>query len=412
MMVMEPAEEPALDPTTEWLKRISDPLALVSPSGEILEANGAFRALIEPDARCHLAELFSIETLPLLVEALREGHAQTAQPLPFGTPPRAHFRLSITRETDGTCAVLLRDASSEVGCRRELALRDESLNALKQVGAMLSETIEIKGLTERIYRLISPIFGTTNFYLALLDRETKSLSFPQYVEDGLRKEMTSRSWSNGLTEYVLTTARPLLLNRDVLERAQALGVTPLGRPCQAWLGAPMIINQDAIGVLGIQDYEASDCYDNHDVQMLSIIAAQAAAAIRTARLLSAARRACEELWETQARLLETERLRGVTETVGALNHEINNPLAAIAGNAQLLLRRRQELAQDAITKLQTILNETHRIQRVTGKMATLIQATSMPYPGQSTIIDVHHSISGEESMVGSVPEPPSGVSQG
>jgi nitrogen-specific signal transduction histidine kinase len=159
----------------------------------------------------------------------------------------------------------------------------------------------------------------------------------------------------------------------------------------------MIVNQDAIGVLAIQDYKSSDCYDVHDVQMLSIIAAQAAAAIRNARLLSAARRACEELWETQARLLETERLRGVTETVGALNHEINNPLAAIAGNAQLLLRRRQELGHDAIAKVQTILDETHRIQRVTGKMSTLIQATSMPYPGRSAILDIHHSISGDES---------------
>ena len=261
---------------------------------------------------------------------------------------------------------------------------------------MLSETVELEGLTEQIYQLISPMFGTTNFYLALLEREKKTLSFPQYIEEGQRKEMTSRSWTNGLTEYVLTTAKSLLLNRNVLEQAQSIGVMPLGRPCQAWLGAPMIVHQDAIGVLAIQDYERSDCYDNHDVQMLSIIAAQAAAAIRNARLLAAARRACEELWETQARLLETERLRGVTETVGALNHEINNPLAAIAGNAQLLLRRRQELGQDAIAKVQTILNETHRIQRVTGKMSTLIQATSMPYPGQSAILDVHHSISGEE----------------
>jgi GAF domain-containing protein len=183
----------------------------------------------------------------------------------------------------------------------------------------------------------------------------------------------------------------------VLEQAKALGVEPVGRPCQAWLGAPLIVDGEAIGVIALQDYEASGRYGQHDVEMLTIIAAQAASGIKNARAIEAERRAYRELAAAQSRMLETERLRGVTETVGALNHEINNPLAGIAGNCQLMLKRPDGLPVAALQRVEAIHEAAKRIQRMTSKMASLIQACSMPYPGRQTILDVRNSIAGETS---------------
>jgi nitrogen-specific signal transduction histidine kinase len=88
----------------------------------------------------------------------------------------------------------------------------------------------------------------------------------------------------------------------------------------------------------------------------------------------------------------------VTETVGALNHEINNPLAAVVGNAQLLLRKPAELPAGAAQKIEAMHEAAKRIQRVTAKMASLIQACSMPYPGeQHQIIDVKNSVGTTET---------------
>ena len=70
-------------------------------------------------------------------------------------------------------------------------------------------------------------------------------------------------------------------------------------------------------------------------------------------------------------------------------------LAAIVGNAQLLLRE-EELAPRLRAKIESILESARRIQRVTGKMATLIQATTIPYPGKQEIIDVENSISSQD----------------
>ena len=174
----------------------------------------------------------------------------------------------------------------------------------------------------------------------------------------------------------------------------------------------MLAGEDALGVIAIQDYEDAAAFDQHNLEVLTIIAGQAAAAIRNTRLLAEARAAYQELSQAQGRLLETERLRGVTETVGALNHEVNNPLAAIVGNAQLLLRESEELSQRLRPKIESILESARRIQRVTGRMATLIQASSMPYPGRDAILDVERSLSIGEPRPGKTGDEEPGVDPG
>src|SRR5947209_12198547 len=159
----------------------------------------------------------------------------------------------------------------------------------------------------------------TTFYVALYDRATETVSFPLYVEDRLKKESPARPFGNGLTEYLLRTGRPLLLNHDVETRARALGIEPRGRMPKSWLGVPIPGDPEPCGAIALQDYERTECFTLHDLEVLTIVAAQGGAALRNAHLFASARAAYRELSEAQARLLESERLRGVTETVGALN---------------------------------------------------------------------------------------------
>ena len=391
----------------DLLQTFLDPLALVSRSGETVEANSAFRDLAE---RCGspagLAALFGQEAVALLAEALEHGRARRTLPVVVGPEPRPWFRVALSRDTSGErLAALLVDASEEAALRRRQLERDREIAVLRDIGMSLSGTLDLDTLAERIYGETARITQTANFYVALHDHEGQIVTFPRYVEEGAWREMRSRPFGNGLTEYILRTGKPLLLNRDVLERARALGIEPIGRPCRAWLGVPMVADGEPLGVMAIQEYDRSDCYDEHDLEILSVIAGQAAATIKHTRLLAASRRAYQELSEAQARLLESERVRGVTETVGTMNHEINNPLAAIVGNGQLLLRLEDALTPEVRAKVESILAAARRIQQVTLKMSTLIQASSMPYPSGGTILDVRRSTS-EGEVCGLFPASP------
>ena len=387
------AEDAHLKHADSIVNNLALPIAVVTQDGETASAN---RALMELAERCkvrpNLTDLFGAAFSRVLSRAWIERHIQTTAPLICGPEPRETYRLSFaTTEDAKTLAVLMQDVTAELESRRALAERERDLAVLRDVGAILSGPLEIDALAERTHEATRRAIACNSIYIAVFDHETEIVSFPRYQEEGEWKEMTSRPLGQGLTEHLLRTCQPLLLNENVLEQARALGIEPQGRPCQSWLGAPMVVDGEAIGAVAAQDYQKTGAFQQRDLDMLTAIAAQAAAGIRNAHSVAAERRAFRESAEAQARMLETERLRGVTETVGALNHEINNPLTAIAGNSQLLLKKPEGIPVAALQKIESIHDSAKRIQRVTGKMASLIQACSMAYPGEQSILDVDRS---------------------
>jgi GAF domain-containing protein len=263
---------------------------------------------------------------------------------------------------------------------------------LNDIGMALSGTLEMDVLSRRIWEQTGRMMDNSNFYVALHDREQNAIQYALWVEEGkIAAVNRARPFGNSVTEHLLLHRQPILLNGDVKEQLVEMGLEPVGRPCASFVGVPILSDGEAIGVIALQDYETEGRFGRHELGVLNIVGTQASAAIRNARLFETTRRAYDELSAAQARLLESERLRGVTETVGALNHEVNNPLATIVGTAQLLLRN-EKLDRDTRAKVERVLEGAKRIQNVTEKMASLIQANSRPYPGQTQILDLRRSL--------------------
>jgi len=102
--------------------------------------------------------------------------------------------------------------------------------------------------------------------------------------------------------------------------------------------------------------------------------------------------AVNKLKDSQEHLIESERLAAITETSVAANHEINNPLFSILGQAQLLLRKYGEADEDTASRLKTIEESALRIACVTRKLANLAQPVVKEYAGLDTsMIDVDRS---------------------
>lgn len=387
----------ALDATL--LERLPDPVLVVTPAGETVYGNRAWYELaarhgVEPN----LVALFGPPAQTLLADARRMGGARVFLPIALGRDGTQGFRLTVGKaEPDGTVVVQLTDLSQEVAWRHQLFLRNSEMSVLNDIGAALSGTIEFDALAQRVWEQTGRILDNAGFFMALRDRDGSTVRFPIWVEDGrVEPYEATNQFGPGVAQHVMGGRQPLLLNGDVAAQLAPLGITPHGRPCASFAAAPILSEGEAVGLLALMDPLEAERFSQHELGILSIVATQAASAIRTAWMFEAMRLAYNELASTQAKLLESERLRGVTETVGTLNHEVNNPLATIVGTAQLLLRR-EDLQQNARDRVERIVEAAKRIQFVTSKMATLIQATSRPYPGQMQILDVARSVSREES---------------
>jgi len=108
-----------------------------------------------------------------------------------------------------------------------------------------------------------------------------------------------------------------------------------------------------------------------------------------ARLRIAQRRMMDEAGrhEIQEELQKARWLAGIGEAMVALQHEINNPLAALVGTAELALMHGKEEAR-GVEDLEVILEQAQRIREVVRRMAELREPKSIPYVGQAKMIDL------------------------
>src|SRR4029077_5139177 len=95
---------------------------------------------------------------------------------------------------------------------------------------------------------------------------------------------------------------------------------------------------------------------------LVAISRQLATTIEKVRLYEETCRAYEDLRRTQEQLLQSEKMSAVGQLIAGVAHELNNPLTAILGYAQLLeAEGLSERAHDYVSKLFKQAQRTHRV---------------------------------------------------
>ncbi len=92
--------------------------------------------------------------------------------------------------------------------------------------------------------------------------------------------------------------------------------------------------------------------------------------------------------EDMTELKRKERLEAASETIGAICHEMNQPLQAILGNVELLTK--YQLDDGAISKIDNIFSEMERIKSINTKLMNLASYQSKPYLS-TNILDVERS---------------------
>jgi hypothetical protein len=98
-----------------------------------------------------------------------------------------------------------------------------------------------------------------------------------------------------------------------------------------------------------------------------------------------------QLQEDHKLVVKGERVAAILEAAVAVNHEINNPLTAILGNAQLLLLDKDKLSPDILNKLNTIEKSAMRIRRVTQKLMAVVEPVTTPYIDGLQMLDLEKS---------------------
>jgi GAF domain-containing protein len=148
---------------------------------------------------------------------------------------------------------------------------------------------------------------TTNFYIALYDPEKNEVSFPiNASESVLDQQITVMPADQGMTGYIIRNRSSVLIKDNVTEWHQRMGMETVGEIALSWLGVPLIIGDQILGVMAVQSYTTPGLYGEHDRELLSAFANQTAIAIQNARLFEQTRAALAEVEATHQRYLREQ----------------------------------------------------------------------------------------------------------
>jgi GAF domain-containing protein/CheY-like chemotaxis protein len=132
-------------------------------------------------------------------------------------------------------------------------------------------------------------------------------------------------------------------------------------PVRAVAAVPLLGSDSILGVLAMADRQGR-IFTDEELQTLEMFAGQAAIALGNARLYQQAREAYRELSETQAQLLQAGKLAAVGQLVAGVAHELNNPLAVVMGQANMLQLRSAD--SRVIERADKIVQATDRAGRI------------------------------------------------
>ena len=235
---------------------------------------------------------------------------------------------------------------------KNIRIHAEELGVLNELGQALTTCLDVEQVLAQAYQGASRLMDTANFYIVLYHPDREEITFALNVIDGqIQEPYVTRPVSQGLAEYVIHSQAPLLIEENLPRRLEELGIEMLGRPAVSWVGAPLVVGDQALGMMAaVQGDEASPAYGEHERDLLLAIANQTAIALQNAYLFQETqRRATQaaliyEMGQRASSKLELDTLlseiaTGVCDTFGyysamlLLLDETNERLAlqAIAG---------------------------------------------------------------------------------
>ena len=165
----------------------------------------------------------------------------------------------------------------------------EALETLAEISREVAAVLDLDQLFAKIAQLTKRVIDYRTFGILLLN-EDNELEIKLAVQFGEKHDLPRVKLGEGLVGYAALHREPVMVS-DVSEDPRYIQVVP---DVRSELAIPMLIKDRCIGVFDLESPEL-DAFSKRDIEILTLLASQAAVAIENARLY-------EELRANEARL--------------------------------------------------------------------------------------------------------------
>ncbi len=260
--------------------------------------------------------------------------------------------------------------------------------------AQLSELLKISGAVNRIHDRrellnyvtdrLRELFDADNSFVVLFARSGEPEILSAHVRDKAAEQRIRSPLSMTLIERVRRSRRAEIINNCSDEPELREQSSVLDLRLSSVLIAPLIVNEEVIGVIQFDHRGDPHPFPQSDFSLLSLFADQVATAFFNLRLM-------EDMQTAQSYLVQAERLSALGEMSAGIAHDFNNSLFVALGLCDVLLTR-DSLDPSVRTELEKIrtcaLDAAETVQRLQ------VFARGGRGPGKGVAVDLRPIVEG------------------
>jgi signal transduction histidine kinase len=268
--------------------------------------------------------------------------------------------------------------------------------ALYEISAQSVRDIDLEAFYVEVHRIMGGLLYAKNCAIMLCIEGSDQVWFPYYIDekDAPPPAGYRRPAGDGLTGFVMNTRMPQRIDHQryvSLTKASQIHNVIGNIDFVVWIGAPMIYQDQVLGVIILQSYDPAISYDDEDLKLLTFVADHIAAALSRKQSDDALRSAhahlaagsvalqtknrelektLKDLGLAQGELMRQEKLASLGALVAGIAHEVNTPLGicvtAVSHLDEETQRVRTRLADQQLTEreLQSYFESAEEILKI------------------------------------------------
>ena len=219
--------------------------------------------------------------------------------------------------------------------RDEEQRRVTELEVLNRISQAVSQMLRLDTLYRIVHRQINQVLGDTDMTIALFSTQKESITIPYSSTEEGKSVGKTYPLGEDLTSAVIRSRQPLILVEDAAQQAALLGVQDFSGDAKSWVGVPLILGDEILGVLIVEDQAHENRYTEDDAVLLTTIASQIAAGIQNSQLLDQVQRTARRerlIHEITSKVRRSPDMKSVLDTT---TRELARALNAVRSTAVL-----------------------------------------------------------------------------
>jgi len=360
-----------------FFEEVHEGVFVATPDGRILDCNAAFIRMLGYESRAEVMALNMVTDL-VAEPGLRSTYVWEMDIRGFVRNYEVAFRHKngsvitllensfATRDTSGKVERyqgFLVDFTEKKLAEQEIRRRNRELRTLNAISVLATRTLDLDEILNGTLRHVVELFNAESGGILLVAPSGRTLQQrAAYGEHSaasveiLTSEIPQDAWDKLVhSEREMFTVRDLDMLSPNARKFLAM------EHLQSFMSVLMWSQKLPIGFLAIGNREVRE-FTDADENLMVAIARQLATTIEKVRLYEVTVKAYEDLRNAQVQLLQSEKMSAVGQLISGVAHELNNPLTAILGYAQLLESETgTERGRDFISKLYKQTQRMHRV---------------------------------------------------